>query len=306
MQIPLIEGQIVSVLSWEWLRGTYVRLLSSGAQLLLLVLGVHAQQHGVWLLCLGLIALISVFAWLSTLYRVRMLRNTPTSTVAAAAQGHVELNGRGQHFCDTPLLSPLKARPCLWCRYKVETRHDGEWRTQDRGETITSFVLRDRTGSCLVDPETAEITTRHREQWTVGDTRYTEWLLLPGDALRAIGQFRTQSGGESFDSRDELSALLAEWKADMPRLLARYDSNHNGALDASEWEAVRRDAMQEVLKIRDQLRLQPETHTLSRPANGQLFLISNLPQGKLERRFLLWGWLHLGIFFLALWGMGWV
>jgi hypothetical protein len=249
---------------------------------------------------------LSACAWLSALYRLRTLRNTPTSTVAAAAQGHVELAGRGQPFGQPPLLSQFMGRPCLWCRYLAEEEKDDEWHTVDRGETSTSFMLRDRTGECVVQPESAEIFTRHRDHWTDRSMRYTEWVLLPQDSLRVVGYFRTVGGGtEAFDTRAELGAVLTEWKQDMPQLLARYDSNRDGVLQADEWERVRRDAMAEVLRVRREVQSQPETHILSRPADGQLFLISNLPQQHLERRYLLWTWAHLAIFFAALAGMTW-
>lgn len=289
------------------LRRGYAQMISSGAQLLLVLVGLQLQTRLAWLGCLSLVALISVFAWLSNLYRLRMLRDTPTSTIAAAAQGQVELAGIGAPFCDPPLLSQLKGRPCLWCRYLVEEKRKDEWRTVDRGETSQSFVLRDRTGVCVVDPDFAEIVTRHHEQWVDGDQRYTEWVFLPGDALRVVGAFRTLSGStEPFDTRAELSAELAEWKKDMPRLLARFDADRDGVLSVDEWENARRAAMQVVVKRKNEYLLQPETHLISRPQDGQFFLISNVAEDKLLQRYLLWGWAHLAILFAALGGVGWV
>lgn len=282
-------------------------MMTSGAQVLLVFIGLQLQTRVAWLSSLGLVALCSVFAWLSNLYRLRALRDTPTSTVAAAAQGQVELAGRGEQFCDPPVLSQLRGRPCLWCRYQVEERRkNDEWRTVDRGETSHSFVLRDRTGVCVVDPEWAEIVTRHHEEWVDGAQRFTEWLLLPGDALRVVGAFRTINGTtEAFDTRTELNALLADWKKDMPRLLSRFDADRDGTLSVAEWENARRAAMQEVVVRRQAWVSQPETHLIGRPKDGQLFLISNLPEEKLLRRYLLWGWAHVAIFLAALAGVGW-
>ena len=291
----------------DWLRRRYVRLLTSGAQLLLLFIGIQVNTRHGWYLCLIAIALISVFAWLSTLYRVRAIRNTPRSTIASAAQGHVEVRGWGEPFCDPPLLSQLKHRPCLWCRYTVEERKGDEWSTVDSGETTHSFMLRDSTGECVIDPEKAEIITQHHERWVKEDERYTEWVLIKGDVLHIMGQFRTQGGGtEPFDTKTELNGLLAEWKQDMPRLLARFDLNRDGQLSLDEWESVRREAMREVANIRRDVQLQPESHIISRPLDGQLFLISNISPEKLSRRYLLWAWAHLVIFFGSLAGLGWV
>ncbi|WP_147321280.1 hypothetical protein [Rhodoferax lacus] len=291
----------------EWLRRSYARLITSGAQVLLLFIGAQLQSRMAWLLCLGLVAFISVLAWLSALYRLRTLRNTPVSTVASAAQGYVELSGRGQHFCDPPLYSQLRGRPCLWCRYLVEEEEGDEWRTVDRGETSASFMLRDHTGECVVDPESAEIVTRHKDRWTDQNMRYTEWVLIEQDVLRVVGQFRTQGGAsEPFDTRAELGEMLAAWKQDMPRLLARYDLDRDGLLLGDEWESVRCDALRAVVQLRTSRQQQPETHLVGRPPDGALFLISNMPHDKLLRRYLLWGWAHLALFFAALSGMAWV
>ena len=51
---------------------------------------------------------------------------------------------------------------------------------------------------------------------------------------------------------------------------------------------------------------QPDINIVSRPRSGELFLISNLDPDKLSRRYLLWSLAHLGIFFGALGGIGWV
>lgn len=290
------------------LRRGYLHLVTSGAQLLLLLIGIYMQSRQAWLYCLGATALLSVFAWLSALNRLRAVRDTPTSKVASAAQGYVELMGRGQPFCEPPLLSKLRLLPCLWCRYRIEERDsENDWKTVESGETSDSFMLRDETGECVIDPEQAEIVTRHRDQWQQGGYRYTEWKLIRHDWLHVIGQFRTQGGSTlEFDSRAELSALLTEWKKDMPALRARFDLNNDGELDTNEWQLVRQAASREVEKQKLEVQAHPDTHIVSRPSDGRLFLISNLPPEKLSRRYLLWAWAHLLIFCCTLGGFAWV
>jgi hypothetical protein len=289
------------------LRREYAHLVTSGAQLLLLLVGLKLASRNGWLICFSIMAAISILAWLSALNRLRMVRDTPTSKVASAAQGYVELVGRGHSFGD-PMLSKLSLLPCLWYRYRIE-KHESEnkWKTMDSGESSDSFVLRDETGECVVDPEQAEILTRHRDQWRDGDYRYTEWKLIEHDSLYVIGAFRTQGGSSvEFDSRAELNALLAEWKKDMPSLHRRFDLDGNGTLDMQEWMLARSAAKREVAKMMRETRAQPEINIISRPRDGQLFLISNYSQEKLSRRYLLWSWAHLAIFFGALGGIGWV
>ena len=290
------------------LRNQYAHLVTSGAQLLLLLIGFKLGSRNGWLICLSIMAAISILAWLSALNRLRTIRDTPTSKIASAAQGYVELIGRGQPFGETPLLGKLSLLPCLWYRYKIEQRNaKKDWRTLDSGESDDSFILRDDTGECVVDPEQAEILTQHRDQWHDLDYRYTEWKLIEHDSLYVIGQLRTQGGSSlEFNTREELNALLAEWKKDMPALLKRFDLDNNGTLDMQEWMLARSAARREVAKMMREAQAQPDINIISQPRDGKLFLVSNLDQDKLSRRYLLWSWAHLAIFFGALGGIGWV
>jgi hypothetical protein len=289
------------------LRRQYAQLVTSGAQLLLLLIGLKLESRNGWLACLGIMAAISLLAWLSALNRLRAIRDTPTSKVASAAQGYVELIGRGHPFGD-PLLSKLSALPCLWYRYRIERREsENKWKIMDSGESDDSFMLRDDTGECVVDPEQGEILTQHRDQWHDGDYRYTEWKLIEHDSLYVIGEFRTQGGSNlEFNTRDEINSLLAEWKKDMPTLHARFDLDNNGTLDMQEWMLARSAAKREAAKMMREAQAQPDINIISRPRDNQLFLISNLTPDKLSRRFLLWSWAHVAIFFGALGGIGWV
>jgi len=289
------------------LRREYGQLVTSGAQLTLLFIGIHLESREGWFISLGLIATASIPAWLSALKRLRAVRDTPTSRVASAAQGYVELAGRGQPFGGMPLISKLRVLPCLWYRYKVEQRSSKDkWQTIDSGESSDSFLLRDNSGDCVVDPEYAEIATKHRDHWLEGDYRYTEWKLIKEDSLYVIGQFRTQSGAVEFDTRAELNALLAEWKKNKPALHARFDLNNNGELDMDEWMLARQAAKREVAKKRREAHAQPDLHIISQPRDGKLFLISNLTPEKLSHRYLFWAWAHLVIFFGSLGGIGWL
>ena len=289
------------------LRRSYAQLITSGAQLLLLFAGIRLESRSGWLASLATIAAISLFAWLSALNRLRAIRDTPTSRIASAAQGYVELIGHGEQFSDTPLQSRLRQLPCLWYRYKVERRSSRDkWVTEDSGESFDSFLLRDDSGICVVDPEQAEIYTQHRDHWQIDDHRYTEWTLIAQDELYVIGAFNTQSAALEFDSRSALNELLAEWKQDMPALRRRFDLNNDGELDMDEWMLARMAAKREVAKQQREAQTLPDLHLMGRPHDGKLFMISNLPQEKLSRRYLIWSWAHLAIFFGATAGAGWV
>jgi len=289
------------------LRREYAHLVTSGAQLLILLIGFKVGTRTGWIASLSLMAIISFIAWISALNRLRAIRDTPTSRISSAAQGYVELIGRGHHFGD-PLISKFNALPCLWYRYKVEQRSQGdEWRVVDKGESYDSFVLRDETGECVVDPEDAEIITLHHDQWQKDGFRYNEWKLIEFDRIYVIGDFHTKGGSNyEFNSREELNALLADWKKDMPSLLKRFDLDNNGTLDMQEWMLARSAAKREVSKLLSEAQAQNDINIISRPRSGRLFMISNISQEKLSRRYLFWSWAHLMIFFGAIVGTGWV
>ena len=290
------------------LRREYAQLVTSGAQLVLLLVGFKLESRSGWLACLSIMTALSILAWLSALKRLRAVRDTPTSKVASAAQGYVELIGQGRPFGEPPLLGKLSLLPCLWYRYKIEQRTSkNKWQTVDSGESDDSFTLHDGTGECVVDPEQAEIITQHCDQWHRDDHRYTEWKLLENDELYVIGQFRTQGGSNlEFDTREELNALLAEWKNDKPTLHARFDLDNNGELDMKEWMLARSAAKREVTRMMREAQAQPDIHIIGQPRDGKLFMISNITPDKLSRRYLFWSWMHLVIFFGALVGVGWL
>lgn len=290
------------------LRRQYAQLVTSGAQLLLLLVGLQVGTYQRWLIILSIMALISLFAWMSALRRLREVRDTATSRIASAAQGYVELLGRGKMFGDTPLLSNLLQLPCLWYRYKIERKDsDNKWQTEDSGESEDSFVLDDGSGQCVIDPCGAEILTRHKDTWQKGGYRYTEWKLLDIDSIYAIGEFKTLGGSSyALDANEELKAMLAEWKQDMQTLHARFDLNNDGVLDLQEWELARRAAGREAESRMRVTYSQSDTHFLAQPHNQRLFLISNLPPEKISRRYALWTWIHLVIFFAALGGIAWL
>lgn len=286
-----------------------IQLATSGAQLLLVLVAVQLESRPGWIVCLSIMSLISVFAWQSALSKYRTIQNTPTSKVASAAQGYVELMGRGYSLVgNAPLLGKLSKFPCLWYRYRIEHKdHEKEWHTIESGESDETFLLRDDTGECFIDPEHAEIITHIRQQWITGAHRYTEWLLKKEDPLYVLGEFRTQGGGAlTFDVRAEHNALLAEWKQNMPELKARFDLDQDGELSEAEWMLARRAAKREVDKRIVAAQAQPDIHLISKPPDGKLFLVSNLTPTKLARRYLYWVWGNLVIFFAGLAGIGWV
>lgn len=290
-------------------RDSYLNALTSGAHLVLLLLAANIGTREAWLGSLSAVALISFFAWAGNFRRHRLMGDTPTSRVASAAQGYVELQGRAAAHPGAGLLSKLTALPCLWFRYVVERKDgDDKWERMDAGASDDTFLLCDGTGECVIDPEGAEIVTRHRQKWTRDNYRYTEWVLLAQDPLYAIGDFSTVSGATMplSESRD-IGALLAEWKADRPQLLKRFDLDRDGEVDMREWALARAEARRRVAARHAEIRSQTGAiNVLRAPADGRLFLVTNLDPERVERRHKRWGIAHLLIFVAAGVAVAWL
>lgn len=289
------------------LRREYGQLVTSGAQLILLAVAIKLHSRTAWLVCLGLMALVSLLAWMSALRRARAIRDTPTSRIASAAQGYVELIGQGRPLPESPLLSRLTALPCLWYRYRIERKSGNKWTTEETGESDQPFLLDDGSGQCVVDPSGAEIITSHRDTWHREGYRYTEWTLLPQEHIYAIGQFRT-FGGSSVEANinEEIRNVLTQWKQNLPDLHRRFDLNQDGQIDMQEWMLARKAARREAEKRIAAERAKPDINYMLQPQDGRLFLVSNLPQDRLAGRYALWVWAHLVIFFGALGGLAWL
>ena len=289
------------------LRHGYRQWLVSGGYLAIAFAGAQFDSVSGWRWSLAAMAALALVAWLMVLRRVRAVVDTPTSTIASAAQGYVELSGTGLAPEGPPLLTPLRPRPCLWYRYRVERKQDDKWVTEQSGESDDAFLVEDGTGQCVIDPDGAEILPRVTETWQEGDHRYTLAVVTPGEPVYVLGAFRTRSGDDlMLDRNEDIRLLLADWKQDQPALLKRFDLDGNGELDLGEWELARAQARREVERMHRDLRAAPGTHTIGKPEDGRLFLISTLPAEKLARHYLRWAVAHVVIFLGTLAGFAYL
>lgn len=277
-----------------------------GGYLVLLAVGFYLDSREGWIGILAGVAVLGFVAWILSFRRWRLILDTPTSRVGSAAQGYVELVGRGNHHPAGPVLSKITALPCIWYRYSIEQRSgDDRWHRIAGGSSEETFILKDDSGWCLVDPENAEVIPQRKETWVDNNYRYSESLILPQAKIYAIGEFST-IGGASADlnlNRD-LSELLVEWKRDKPQLLKRFDLDGDGEISEREWMLARQAAKREVRKRHREIRLVSGTHMLHQPRDGRLFLISDMNPESLARRYKIWAWVHLAAFVGAVGGVG--
>ncbi len=288
------------------LRSQLSDFLTSGASLLILLIGFRLDSREGWIFAGGLLSVISLWAWHANFRRFRLVADLPTARAASAPQGYVELFGRGEFIAGETLSSKLTGLPCLWFRYRIEEEENNQKRLVEEGQSDDTFVLRDSSGSVVIDPAGAEILTTRKEKWHKGNHYYQEWLLLPQDKIYVLGEHITLGGNATqLDLKQDVALLLAEWKRDRADLLKRFDRNGDGEIDLQEWEAAREAAHQEVRQQHNAIYQSGGVEMIRKPADGRLFLIANTAPDALSKRYLRWSWVHLGLFFTALAGTAW-
>jgi hypothetical protein len=275
---------------------------TSCTHLLLLFFAIESESWAVRGVCLLLIAAVSLFAWSGNFRRWRAIIDTPTSRIESAAQGYVELQGMAAWQHPQPLMSELRGTHCCWYWFRIERKTSkDEWTIEQEGESPEPFVLDDGSGKCILHPAEAEIQSSRRETWREDDRRYTERLILPGDPLYAIGEFSTlQPLGGKAAVDAEIGALLVRWKQDPITLRERFDLDRDGVIDLKEWALARNQARREVERKRANAPAAPAVNMMRRPADNRLFLLSNMDPESLARKYILWKWLHLALFFTGL------
>ena len=150
-----------------------------------------------WLLLTSIAS--SVFASIFNYWRLLKMTEAPFSTIAAAAQGYVELFGKAS--TDKPLKTPYQDIPCVWYSASVYANRENEddkvadlfnLMPLEYSESKTIFSLDDGTAQCLVDPKGAEVIYFEARTWRKNDHRYVEEYLPVGKPIYVIGQLDTR------------------------------------------------------------------------------------------------------------------
>jgi len=267
----------------------------------LAALGLQVGRTWGWNFCLGLIATVGLVAWALAYGRARALAEIATSRIGSAAQGYVALVGRASGCAGELIHCPYSGTICVWYRYTRYSRSLGSWRVIESGTSDATFELSDASGTCRIDPEFATVIAPKRRVSEQDGDKLVEELLLPGSPISVLGDFTTLNGTQAALSvRDDVSALLAEWKQDPAELRRRLDLDGTGELDLQEWELARKHATRMVEQQHREIRSLADLNIVRSPANGRIFLISALPPHRLRRRYLGWSAFHLVVALLAL------
>jgi len=285
---------------------------------MLLDLTLSGQERLFGLIGCALAFPLLLFFAFRRLGRYRLIIDTPTALIRSAPQGYVELIGQVIAGEDGMLSSPLSGRPCVWYRIRIDryqsnrNNKGGSWRPVKRETSASWFQIDDGSGVCLVDPEGASVSTRHKKIWygqselpatlagrvpfkryaanilgTGGRYRYSEELIFQYESLYALGRFRSLGGGrDRLDLKTASADILRQWKSDQAALIGRFDTDGDGKIDQQEWQQARSLAHKEALEQQRQLDEMPTMHLICDPQTpGQPFILSTHDEKKLIRRF---------------------
>ena len=295
-----------------------------------------APADDFWFWALGLLvaAIAGFFFAFHFIHRKRVIEDTPTSKIRSAAQGYVELIGHGYLMEGQPIVSPLTGKSCTWYEFRVEEKRQSgkrtEWKTIRKGTRDELFLIKDETGQCVIDPEDAYVTVNDKQVWFGNSAtptskpnitgkktglgnfaigfiggmqryRYTEKLLHSGESLYAIGLYKTVGGaGAKFDINEDVRELIREWKTDTETLMKRFDANNDGEICLQEWQQVRDEAYQEVMKKHHEQKNLPPVHIMNKTNDKRRpFILSARPQDDITRRFHFYSILSISLFLLC-------
>jgi hypothetical protein len=237
---------------------------------------------------------ISGFSATFHFWRLLKMHEAPISTIAAAAQGYVELYGHAR--TDQPLRTPYHGIPCVWYRAWVYanlhnpsgTEHFSHHRLLEYAESQSTFILQDDTARCVVDPKGAEVVYFKARTWRKNNHRYVEEYLPANQPIYVIGQLDTRKETLSSSALSSVvSARLKAMKSKPEQLLNQYDHNLNRQIDMDEWEKARQDVIHQV-KSEHAMRAHTGSFTLSKPADRHLFLISAKSPAQLRSQHKQW------------------
>jgi len=117
---------------------------------------------------------IAVFAGWRARRQARLVSSTKAAAIGMAEDGYRTFEGAAEAIGGQTLLAPLTGSPCVWFSARVEkfARQPGSsdrksaWVTVRELTSHAPFLVRDRTGACVVRPFGAEVTPRDQSRWT--------------------------------------------------------------------------------------------------------------------------------------------
>jgi len=246
------------------------------------------------------------FLWWHGMHTRNLVLGVPTSKIASAPQGYVELAGRA---ASAKRYFPEAAEFYLWKRTQVATRP----RTTALREfpfnlfyTVTSvevtenpFCIEDDSGTALIVPAGAEVICSRCETEYAGDRKVIRESILDGDPLYVLGHFNTTR--QEVDVATTAEELVNDWKMDRDQV-KRFDTNRDGYLSARELLDMHRIARNAAEDKATEAAEEAGMNTLSPSPDGRKFVISTLLPEQLAGHYRWTLSIGLALFFAGLAG----
>ena len=269
---------------------------------------VHGLSVAEYHLQITLLAIFIGFVFyrlFKTYHRLRFINDTPTSRIASAAQGYVELKGLGELMPGPVITSPFSQRRCLWYQCIIEKRSNrlkhSYWEEESNLISDQLFMLVDDSGTCIIIPDGARVIPSEEKIWYgnshylksgylrnssylfhflgFGNYRFTERLITVAEPLYVLGQFksiRKTINPETLKIQTE--ALINTWKKNPETYLRQFDLDKNDKIQRAEWKLISQYA-------RNKIRSEREAtvhHTIQKPdERNQPFVISAVSEKQL-------------------------
>jgi hypothetical protein len=230
--------------------------LGSGGDELFRLLSRYGMTAGI----VPAIAAIALFwSGFNFIFLKRQIENTPTSKIRSIAMGLVEVHGQARRVY--ALVAPLSHSACAWYRlrkYRKDSRDNWKLvREEDSGHV--PFQIDDGTGRVVVAPSGASVKAKIKHTSYPGQAgmsftdsdfgdneKWIEEIVYEGASVYVLG-YAQPLRQERASLRERTMAKLRQLKLD-PQAMRRYDTNGDGHIDQTEWEAARSDAAQISLK----------------------------------------------------------
>ncbi len=137
------------------------------------MLDMLAGAEGWWVGVVALVGLGLAFYAGWNWYMARSVAGARLVPIGQAQPGDVALMGQAERARGQELAAPLTGAPCLWFSYRVEEKRRStgassnteNWQEIQSGMSAGLLLLRDETGSVLLDPEAANISGAINESW---------------------------------------------------------------------------------------------------------------------------------------------
>jgi hypothetical protein len=228
------------------------------------------------LCCLPAAAVAGYIRWL--------IIHTPTSKVADAPRGRVELVGTAHVLPDAaPLKAPMSGRACLGYCYVKYVRQGRTSRCEAFDErTVDAFLVRDESGTCVVRPADAMVSygasIERREGGLWRSVHETEQVIPIAELVYVLGWMsEPDPHSEELGIRLRADRLLERWRRRKRTLLMRFDANRNRQVDASEWLVAKEEALRTAREAHRSTPRGPLAVVHAPPSGGLYLIIADRP-----------------------------